>query len=140
MSENKSTEFINTTVQPTKRRGPEVGMDTGKSIVGNILDAVEIGSFNASEINSLMQTAQTREQTYELIDSMAQDDVIAAVLETYAEDTVETDENGRSVWVESESTDVLDLNSFLCNRSVCVLYFFIFPEGIEHWIKNCKCL
>ena len=115
MSENKSNEFINTTVQPTKRRGPEVGMDTGKSIVGNILDAVEIGSFNASEINSLMQTAQTREQTYELIDSMAQDDVIAAVLETYAEDTVETDENGRSVWVESESTDVLDYVQWLLN-------------------------
>ena len=115
MSENKSNEFINTTVQPTKRRGPEVGMDTGKSIVGNILDAVEIGSFNASEINSLMQTAQTREQTYELIDSMAQDDVIAAVLETYAEDTVETDENGKSVWVESESTDVLDYVQWLLN-------------------------
>lgn len=115
MSENKSNEFINTTVQPTKRRGPEVGMDTGKSIVGNILDAIEIGSFNASEINSLMQTAQTREQTYELIDSMAQDDVIAAVLETYAEDTVETDENGKSVWVESESTDVLDYVQWLLN-------------------------
>lgn len=115
MSENKSNEFINTTVQPTKRRGPEVGMDTGKSIVGNILDAIEIGSFNASEINSLMQTAQTREQTYELIDSMAQDDVIAAVLETYAEDTVETDENGKSVWAESESTDVLDYVQWLLN-------------------------
>ena len=115
MDDKNQKEFINSVIKPTKNRDPEVGIDTNKTIVNNVLDAVEIGNFNTSEINSLMQTAQTREQTYELIDAMAEDDVIAAVLETYAEDTVETDENGRSVWVEADSTDVLDYVQWLLN-------------------------
>lgn len=109
----ESNDFINNKIQPTPKRDPEVGIDTEKSIVSNMLDAIEFGNLNVSEINTLMQTAQTREQTYELIDTMAQDDVISAVLETYAEDTVETDDEGRSVWVESDNNNILDYVNWL---------------------------
>ena len=50
-----------------------------------------------------------------MIDSMAQDDVIAAVLETYAEDAVQTNDKGQVVWVESDDSNVLDYTSWLLN-------------------------
>ena len=98
---------------PTAATSPEIGIDTDKSIVSNIIGAAEIGALDISSIDALSQSAQNREQSYQLIDSMAQDDVIAAVLETYAEDTVQTNDSGQIVWIESDDTKVLDYTSWL---------------------------
>lgn len=85
---------------------PETGIDTNKTIINNILDAADVGQLDLSSINSLIQSAQNREQSYELIDTMAQDDVISAVLETYAEDTVQTNDKGQTIWVESSDSKI----------------------------------
>lgn len=102
-------------VKPIYNADPEIGIDTEKTFIDNIIGAAQVGSLDISSIDALSQSAQNREQLYNMIDSMAQDDVIAAVLETYAEDAVQTNDKGQVVWVESDCSNVLDYTSWLLN-------------------------
>ena len=102
-------------VNPVAATPPEIGIDTSKSIMDNIIGAAEIGTLDISSIDALSQSAQNREQSYQLIDSMSQDDVVAAVLDTYAEDAVQTNDSGQVVWIESDDTKVLDYTTWLLN-------------------------
>lgn len=110
MSDKKLNEIK---IKPIPNSAPETGIDTNKTLLNNIIGAAEIGSLDISSIDALSQSAQNREQSYELIDSMAQDDVIAAVLETYAEDIVQTNDKGNIVWIESDDTKILEYTSWL---------------------------
>lgn len=111
--ENTAQNVNEMLIKPTYAGDPEIGIDINKSIVDNIIGAAEVGTLDITSIDALSQSAQNREQAYQLIDSMAQDDVIAAVLETYAEDTVQTNDAGQIVWVESDDNKVLDYTSWL---------------------------
>ena len=115
MDQNSKQSINEIKVAPVVASAPEIGIDTNKSIIDNIIGAAEVGTLDISSIDALSQSAQNREQSYQLIDSMAQDDVIAAVLETYAEDTVQTNDSGQVVWIEAEDTKVLDYTSWLLN-------------------------
>ena len=115
MDQNSKQSINEIKIAPVAASAPEIGIDTNKSIIDNIIGAAEVGTLDISSIDALSQSAQNREQSYQLIDSMAQDDVIAAVLETYAEDTVQTNDSGQVVWIEAEDTKVLDYTSWLLN-------------------------
>ena len=108
-----NNEIVDRVITVIPQKDPETGIDTKKTLPDNILDGVQVGGINLTSIQSLTQTAQNREQTYELIDAMAQDDVISAVLETYAEDTIQTNDQGKTIWVESDNPDILAYTSWL---------------------------
>lgn len=92
---------------------PEIGLDTENIFADSILAAAQVGGLDVSSIDALSQSAQNREQVYQLIDAMATDEVLSAVLETYAEDSVEPNDKGQIMWVESEDSRVLDYTSWL---------------------------
>ena len=55
---------------------------------------------------------------YQLFDTMRQDPLIAAILETYAEDATEYNDSGRIMWVESADADISAYVTYLldtCN-------------------------
>ena len=110
MSQENLNEIL---ISPTAAKPVEIGLDTDKSIISNIIDAAEIGVLDISSIDALSQSVQNREQSYQLIDSMAKDDVIAAVLDNYAEDVVQTNDKGQTVWIEANDSKVLDYTSWL---------------------------
>ena len=64
-------------------------------------------------MNSFLTVAQTRESVYSTIDTMSNDETISAILETYAEDAVETNDKGKIVWCESADADVNKYVSWL---------------------------
>lgn len=109
--ENKNVNEV--LINPAARKPIEIGIDTSKSIMTNIIDAAEIGVLDISSIDALSQSVQNREQSYQLIDSMAKDDVIAAVLDNYAEDVVQTNDKGQTVWVEANDSQILNYTSWL---------------------------
>lgn len=111
MSEQKT--LNEAPVIPSPKKDPEIGVDTSNTFNAEVLDAALTNSLDLNSINSLVQSAQNREQAYELIDAMSQDDVISAVLETYAEDTIQTNDKGQAVWVESDNGQVLDYVKWL---------------------------
>ena len=84
-------------IKPIAASSPEIGIDTNRNFLDNLITSAQIGTLDISSIDALSQSAQTREQAYQLIDSMAQDSIISAVLETYAEDAVQTNDKGSNV-------------------------------------------
>ena len=95
MKEKKQVNEVK--IKPVPIKSPEIGIDTNNTFVDGIIDAAQIGGLDLSSIDALSQSAQNREQTYELIDSMSQDDIVSAVLETYAEDAVQPNDKGQTV-------------------------------------------
>lgn len=90
-----------------------VGIDTTGKFLDNIINAGTSGKLDISELESFTQISQSRNQIYNLLDSMCQDTTVSAILETYAEDATEYNEDGRIVWVESSDKDCLSYISFL---------------------------
>lgn len=75
---------------------PEVrkDIDTEGKFISEVTSAINNNDLDTSTINSFSQASQSREEIYNLIDSMCEDSTIAAILETYAEDATEYNENG----------------------------------------------
>ena len=93
---------------PTPAPTPEIGIDTEGTFINNIITGAQLGSLDVSSIDALSNSAQTREQMYELLDSMSRDDVISAVIDTYVEDTIQTNDKGQKIWVEASDPAVLN--------------------------------
>lgn len=111
MPENRHEEGLK--VKVLNNGAPEIGIDTEKTFAENIIGAAQVGALDISSIDALSNSAQSREQFYGIIDSMAQDDVIAAVLETYAEDATQTNDKGQIAWVEADDAKILEYTSWL---------------------------
>ena len=110
---NKNTNLKNAKVKPIPVPQAEIGIDVDGTFVDNLIEGSQIGSVDLSSIDALNQSAQSRERMYELIDSMATDDIISAVIETYAEDAIQTNDKGQIVWIESSDKKVLDYTTWL---------------------------
>ena len=102
-----------TKVKPINKTSPEIGIDTDKSIVDNIIEAASVGCLDISSIDALSQSAQNREQQYQLLDSMVQDPTISSVVKQYASDIIQTNDKGQTIWAESDNADVLNYISWL---------------------------
>lgn len=96
---------------------PEIGIDADNEFITTIVNAASDNELNLSKFENFSMAAQTREQIYSLVDTMAQDSTIASILETYAEDVCETNDKGRIVWVESNNEEVAKHVDFLLNVS-----------------------
>ncbi len=90
-------------VQPTPPT--DIGTETNNEFLKQIADAGISSQLDLSEINKFTQVGQSRNQMYTMIDSMCQDAIAAAILETYTEDATEYNDKGRIVWVESNIND-----------------------------------
>lgn len=89
---------------PTPQK--EIGIDTKQTLENDIIEAIDTSTLNTGVLDSFSNVAQTREEIYTLIDTMSQDNNISAVLETYAEDSTETNEQGKIVWCESSDSSI----------------------------------
>lgn len=86
--------------------GPQIGIDTQGKFFENIISAGLNDQLDMSALDSFLTTSRSRDQVYSLIDQMSEDPIIAAVLETYAEDATETNENGDIIWAEADDVEI----------------------------------
>ena len=105
--------LIGAKIKAIPKSDPEIGVDTTGSLETNILEAAINSILDVGKLEGFSAVAQTREQVYRILDSMGNDSTIAAILETYAEDTVETNDDGRIMWCESSNTDVANYVTYL---------------------------
>lgn len=93
----------NRPTQAVPRPEANIGIDTKNTLITNIVQSAEngytaqSGQLDLSAINSFTSVSQKRDELYKLLDSMTQDSIIAAVLETYAEDATEYNDAGQIV-------------------------------------------
>lgn len=90
-----------------------IGIDTQEALFDNIVNAGLSSQLDISSLESFTQVSQSRDQIYAMLDTMSQDSIVSAVLETYAEDATEYNDNGRVVWAESSDDDVLKYITYL---------------------------
>lgn len=93
----------------------DIGVDTDGSFFENIAYAAVNSHLDISELNSFTNLAEGRDGIFKLIDQMGNDSKIAAVLETYATDCTETDDQGRVVWCEASDSNIQKYITFLLN-------------------------
>ena len=117
--ENQNTAFVNDEQSynsPIKNRPvPEknIGIDTKEVLFDNIANAGLSSQLDISALESFTQVSQSRDQMYAMLDTMSQDSIVSAVLETYAEDATEYNDDGRVVWVESSNGDIAKYITYL---------------------------
>ena len=98
-------------VEPPKEK--PIGIDTSDRFFEDLVEAAINSRLDLSALDSFTTTSRSRDQIYTLLDTMCEDSTIAAVLETYAEDATETNENGDILWAESNDPDIASYITFL---------------------------
>lgn len=116
------------------KESPQIGIDVDNNVLKNIVDSQlgTTGGLDIGAIESFTSVSQSRDQVYNLIDTMCQDSKVAAVLETYVEDATETNDKGKIVWCESSNEDVMKYVNYLLDVMNVDKYSF-------KWVYNlCK--
>lgn len=92
----------------------EIGTNISeKGIASEIATIGTVSKIDINEINSFSQIAQSRDKLYQALDTMGDDPTVAAMLETYAEDATEYNENGDIIWATSENANIGKYVNFL---------------------------
>ena len=97
-------------VAPPQRN---IGIDLDADFLYQLAGEGGSSHVDIAKIDAFSQVSQNREVIYQLLDTMAQDPTIASVLEVYAEDATETNDDGRIVWVESDDSDCAKYITYL---------------------------
>lgn len=109
----KKTTLAGTKVKAVPKKQVEIGADTTNHMIQNILDGAFNDVLDIQKIEGFSAVAQTREGIYKILDSMGNDSMVASILETYSEDTVESNEQGKIMWCESSDADIAKYVSYL---------------------------
>ena len=107
--------LYNKKIEPIAAPHPQIGIDTDNNLINDILDASAVEQIDINKIQSFTNVSRTRNELYDTLDYMAQDTTLASVLETYAEDATEMNDNGVIVWCEAEDSNVSKYITFLLN-------------------------
>lgn len=113
MPTNKNDVLVGKKVQAIPAPEVEIGIDTDDALIDALIEGVDTDSVDVSELDSFTNVTQSREYIYNIIDAMASDDRVSAVLEAYAGDCVETNDKGQVVWCESDDSDVQEHVQYL---------------------------
>lgn len=90
-----------------------LGVDNKQSFYQNIINEGTNGAIDMSVFENFFTAARGRDEVYSLIDVMSEDSTISAILETYAEDATEYNEEGHIMWAESADPKVSAYVNFL---------------------------
>ena len=93
-------------VKPVPVPQHEIGIDLDNRVLDNVVETMQTSQFDVNSLNSFTQVSRSRNEIYDTLDDMGDDSIIAAVLETYAEDATETNDAGAIVWAESSDSSV----------------------------------
>ena len=129
---NKENDKIGQKINPMPVPETNVGIDTDNEFFKDIAELGDATSIDITTINSFSQLSNSRETLYQVLDTMAQDSTVAAILEIYAEDATEQNEQGQTVWVECDDANISKYIDFLL-KSLGV------EKNIYRWVYSlCK--
>lgn len=112
---DKESEKIGQKIHPMSVPETDVNIDTDNQFFQDLAAYGEASAIDITSINSFSQLSQSRETLYQVLDTMAQDSTVASILEIYAEDATEQNEQGETVWVESSDANIAKYVKFLLN-------------------------
>lgn len=109
-----------------------------RGIASAIAEIGDSSKIDISSINSFDQASQSRDQLYQLLDTMGDDPTVAAILETYAEDATEYNERGEIVWSESDDANTNKyvtylLKSLKVDKNIYKWVYSLIKYGDIYW-------
>ncbi len=118
-NENKkktSHPLVGSTAQPTTLDNTTtLDIDVKKVFADNIIEAGLSHQLDISALENFTSISNSRDQIYQLIDTMAQDSSVSAILKTYAENVCEPADNGHIIWGESSDPNISKYVNYILN-------------------------
>ena len=93
----------------------KLDIDTNKVLVDNIIEAGLNSRLDMGAIERFTSISNSRDQVYQLIDTMCQDSAVSSIVRLYSEDVCETADNGHIVWCESTNPNISKFVNYLLN-------------------------
>ena len=121
MAENKpkkkqSNSLVGSQAQPTTLDNTTtLDIDTQKTLADNIIEAGLSSQLDIAKLENFTSISNSRDQIYQLIDTMAQDSSVSAILKTYAENICEPADNGHVIWCESNDPKISKFVNYILN-------------------------
>ena len=112
---NAESPNIGKKINPVPKPDTNIGIDIDNEFYEILTNAGVANVIDITQFNNFSQLSQSRETLYHVLDTMAEDSTVAAMLETYAEDATEPNEQGKIVWAESSDAEVAKYIEFLLN-------------------------
>ena len=93
----------------------KLDIDTNKVLLDNIIDAGLNSTLDTAAIENFTSISNSRDQIYQLIDTMCQDSAVSSIIRTYTEDVCEPADTGHVVWCESQDPQISKFVNYLLN-------------------------
>lgn len=93
----------------------KLDIDTQKTLPDNIIEAGLSHKLDIAALENFTSISNSRDQVYQLIDTMAQDSSVAAILRTYTEDVCEPADNGHVIWCEASDPKISKFINYILN-------------------------
>ena len=110
---DRESDALGKTINPITKPEKDIGIDTKDLFYQNIISAGQANAIDIGAIESFTTISNSRDLVYNLLDTMSEDSTVAAILEAYAEDSTEYNDEGRIVWVDSSDSNVAQYVDFL---------------------------
>lgn len=110
---DNETDAIGKVISPAPKPEKDIGIDTKDLFYQNIISAGQANAIDIGAIEAFTTISNSRDLVYNLLDTMAEDSTVSAILEAYAEDSTEYNDEGRIVWVDSSDSNVAQYVDFL---------------------------
>jgi hypothetical protein len=112
----QSSPLVGSQAQPTTLDNTTtLDIDTKKVLVDNIIEAGVTSKLDIAALENFTSISNSRDQIYQLIDTMAQDSSVSAILKTYAENVCEPADNGHVIWCESNDPKISKFVNYMLN-------------------------
>lgn len=108
--------LVGTQAKPTVLdKTTKLDIDTNKVLIDNIIGAGLSGGLKTDSLENFTAVSNSRDQIYQLIDTMMADSSVASIIRTYTEDVCEPNDKGHIVWCESDNPKVSMFVNYLLN-------------------------
>ena len=93
----------------------KLDIDTNKVLMDNIIEAGLKSTLDTAALEHFTSISNSRDQIYQLIDTMCQDSAVSSIVRNYTEDVCEPAESGHVVWCESSDPQISKFVNYLLN-------------------------
>ena len=115
-NKNQSNSLVGSQAVPvTLDNTTTLDIDTKKVLADNIIEAGLSRQLDIAALENFTSISNSRDQIYQLIDTMAQDSSVSAILKTYAENVCEPADNGHVIWCEANDPQISRFVNYMLN-------------------------
>ena len=93
----------------------KLDIDTNKVLIDDIIAAGLNSQLDIAALERFTSISNSRDQIYQLIDTMCQDSAVSSIVRTYTEDVCETADDGHIIWCESPNPEISKFVNYLLN-------------------------